>query len=54
MVVGMRCFQDSRNRLMRGLERENNPRHDNRGRSSAQLGTLPLHILDRGCQFPKR
>jgi hypothetical protein len=53
VVVGMRGFRDSKNRLMREVERESNPRHDNRGRSSAQPATLPLHILNRGCQFPK-
>jgi hypothetical protein len=54
VVVGMRYFRDSRNHLMHEVERENNPRHDNCGRSTAQLVTLPLHILNRGCQFPKR
>jgi hypothetical protein len=50
----MRGFRDSMNRLMREVERANNLRHDNRGRSSAQLVILPLHILNRGCQFSRR
>jgi hypothetical protein len=53
VVVGIGYCRDSRIHPRRVEERENSPRHGNRGRSNAQSGIHPPHSLNRGCQFPK-